>query len=208
MALAIPIIALALVDASTPTEKVDDMQDKSLPGLSAAETARIEREIMQAEEAIKAAKTLTDPKAAVDFHSRVFTDDLIDIHASGWIYDREQSIELERNMAATPRDVKPIKSTTHDHHIVVLAENVVAVTGMIETYFEIPNPQHQAMAAGTLTMSPSASLQQPPVFGPGEEFAPNPYRTRITRIWVRQGAEWKLAISQATRVGKRVRVGK
>jgi hypothetical protein len=184
------------------------MPGKTPSGLSAKDVARIEREIMRAEEAIKAAKTLTDPAAAADFHSKVFMEGLIDIHASGWIYTREQSIALERNLASVPRNANVIKSATYDHRIVVLAENVAAVTGMVETYFEVPNPQHQAIAAGTLTLPPDANLEHKPLFGPGDESAPNPYRTRITRTWVRQGTEWKLAISQATRVGKRGRVGK
>jgi hypothetical protein len=176
--------------------------------LSAATIAKIKEEITQLEEEIKAAKKLTDPKAAVDFHESVFADDLIDIHASGWIYSRAQSIELEKNMAATPRSVKVLRSTTSEHHIRILAENVVLVSGLVETYFEAPNPQTQSLEAGTFTMSPEATAKiSPPAFGPGEDYAPNPYRTRITRIWVRSGTTWKLAVSQATRLGKRVRVG-
>ena len=178
--------------------------------LSASAIATIEQEIMRLEEEIKAAKKLTDPAAAVDYHEEIFADDLIDIHASGWIYTRAQSIELEKNMAATPRSVKVLRSTTSEHHIRILAENVVLVSGLVETYFEVPNPQTQSLEAGTFTMSPeatAAAASRPPDFGPGEDYAPNPYRTRITRIWVRDGAKWKLAMSQATRLGKRVRVG-
>ena len=90
----------------------------------------------------------------------------------------------------------------------MLAEDVVAVTELTETYFEVPNPQHQSLESGTFTMSPVATAKtSPPAFGPGEDYAPNPYRTRITRIWVRRDGKWKLALSQATRLGKRVRVG-
>lgn len=170
--------------------------------------AEIEQEIIKLEEGIKAAKKLTDPNAAVAYHENVFADDLIDIHASGWIYTREQSIELEKNMAATPRAVKVLKSTGSERHVRMLSENVVAVTELTETYFEVPNPQHQSLEAGTFTMSPAATAKtSPPAFGPGEDYAPNPYRTRITRIWVRRDGKWKLALSQATRLGKRVRVG-
>jgi hypothetical protein len=184
------------------------MKAKKAAGVPARDSAQIKQEIMKLEKEIKAAKALADPKAAVSFHEDIFADDLIDIHASGWIYTREQSIALEKNMAATPRQVKILRSASSEQHIRFLAENVVAVTELTETYFEVPNPMQESLAAGTFTMSPKATAaSRAPAFGPGEDFSPNPYRTRITRIWVRKGKRWKLAISQATRLGKRVRTG-
>jgi hypothetical protein len=133
---------------------------------------------------------------------------LIDIHASGWIYTRQQSIDLEKNMAGTPRAVAVLQSKSSERHLRFLADNVVLVTELTETYFEVPNPQQQSIAAGTFTMSPTETAKTiPPAFGPGEDVTPNPYRTRITRIWVHADGQWKLAVSQATRLGKRARPG-
>src|SRR5688572_19438217 len=115
--------------------------------LSAEATQKIEREIMRLEDEIKAAKQIKDPEATVAYHDDIFADDLIDIHASGWIYTRQQSIELEKNMAGTPRAVTVLQSKSSERHLRFLADNVVLVTELTETYFEVPNPQQQSLEA-------------------------------------------------------------
>jgi len=79
-----------------------------------------------------------------------------------------------------------------------------------ETYFEVPNPQDLAVKAGTLTRAPASAqpaAEQPSASDPTDAPAPNPYRIRSTRVWVRMQGQWRLALSQATRVGARVHPG-
>src|SRR5262245_45113830 len=60
-----------------------------------APTGQTEQQILQMEKKLTAALAARDEAAVAALH----WDNLIDIHASGWIYTKEQSLEL-RNLSA------------------------------------------------------------------------------------------------------------
>ena len=165
-----------------------------------------EKQIMQMEDKLAAAIRARDYVAVAALH----WDNVLDIHASGWIYTKEQSIDLRKGGTGGGAGRKVIQSGNLDWRIVVFGEDVAAVTGISETYYEVPNPQTLSMAAGTFTKRPTPEqLAALRASGPGagEAFSPNPYRVRALRLWVRKGGEWKLAVSDATRISERVFAG-
>ena len=137
----------------------------------------------------------------------------MDIHGSGWLYNKQESAELGKNLAAlnSHPNIRPIKSDTSEERIVAFSRDVVAVSRIFTIYFEVPNPQDVARRAGTMTDDPAAVARaasaRSPGPPPGETAAPNPYRLRLTNIWVRIDGHWQLALTTGTRVGLKVLPG-
>jgi hypothetical protein len=150
-------------------------------------------------------------EAALD---KLYADDLIDVHASGWIYNKQQSFELDNNTGKVPGQQKQIRALQKDRHVVVFDKDAAAVVWVSEIYYEVPDPEEEAVKAGVLTQDPAAvarakrEARDGPGSAPGEGPSPNPYRTRTVRIWLRIGGEWKVASSSAAKIGPRVVPGR
>ncbi len=134
------------------------------------------------------------------------SDKFMDIHGSGWLYNKAESHALSQNLGAS-RGLKVIKAERTGPDFVAFSKDLVVESTMTTTYYEVPNPQDVARAAGTMTNDPAAlarAAQNQRGPGPGETYAPNPYRTRLTKIWHRIDGRWQLVLSTATRVGLKV----
>jgi len=171
--------------------------------VSAPVTGTTEQQVAQMEERLKQATAARDYPAV----AALYLDNAIDIHGSGWIYSRDESVELLKNRLEQGPGRKVLKSDQVDWKIIPQSDDVAIATGISETYFEVPNPQLAAMAAGALTRSPNAKAT--PAAAPGDAASTsNLYRIRSVRVWVRKNGQWKIASAQATRVGERLNPGR
>lgn len=138
-----------------------------------------------------------------------WSEKAIDIHGSGWIYSKGDILTFEGQ--PDPRRVILFEETPRQ--IIVFNENTVLETWVSTTYYEVPDPQEEARKLGTLLMDPTSmkaaqeAMIHRPTFGPGEAEAPNPYRLRRTRLWLREMGTWKVGFSSGTRIGPRVHPG-
>jgi len=173
------------------------------------------RSVQDVRAADKIYSSATASSDKLDFEkylNNIYSDDLIDIHGSGWIYKKKESIELSLNRLSLPK--MPILSDKREViSISEISDGVVCVAEFRETYYETPDPQALAQAAGTLTGSLDARrraarrMADHPAMWPGEKLADNPLRTRTTRIWARRDNCWKIVLMQTTRVGMRTLAG-
>jgi len=151
---------------------------------------------------------LTDPTARAAFYS----DDLVEIHPSGWIYNKAESLQAAANMAKLPNTSKVLKSALVERKVIPTSKDIVIVQVLTETYYEVPNPQELARAAGTMTFDPDAIARAAATSDlgqvPGAVKAPNPYRLRQTTVWARMDGRWKIATQQGTRVRDRIAPGR
>jgi hypothetical protein len=175
----------------------------------------VEREIWQMEQKYYEAYKKRDAVAL----RALYTDKAFDIHASGWIYTPEEITAIAANGGKGRGDSKnpgslEARKALHKNDIgwrVIMQGNDMAlVNGIHETYLEIPNPQELARKAGTMLNDPQAQARASMKvvelgFGPGDSDDVTPYlmRNQETRVWVRDGGSWKIALHQATRVGER-----
>jgi hypothetical protein len=168
----------------------------------------VTKEIEQMEAKLAATNRSRDA-AAID---QLYWDDYIDIHASGWIYTKKQNRELSDNLAALFSAAnKAIKTNEIGRKVVVFNKDAAEVVWENETYYEVPDPEQVALQAGLLTEDPKAlkeAASKGSTIGPGDGPAPNPYRVRNTRLWVRFDGQWKIASSTSTRVSERVVPGR
>lgn len=169
-----------------------------------------DKDLAAAVQDVKKAEADYAAKKGADREAMI-SDKFMDIHGSGWLYTKSESEELNRGLGQTRTagpQIKPIKSDKSEYRIVAYSKDVVAVSQVSTTYYEVPNPQDVARAAGTMTDNPTALAKAAQTRskgpGPGETESPNPYRSRTTRIWVRSNGHWQLALSTATRVGLKV----
>lgn len=171
------------------------------PGIANAQTASaIEKEIVAMEQKLASAD--------VTGRRTLFDDTMIDIHGSGWIYTKDESLQISQNGVERRVSMKVLKASTLDKQIIPHGSDMVIVTWINETYFEVPNPQDLSRKAGTLlndaaSQSRAAAQMAKNAYGPGEAPPPNPLRTRMTRIWVRKADSWKVALQQGSRIGER-----
>jgi hypothetical protein len=170
-----------------------------LPQVLAA-TPGVEQEVTAMEQKLASAD--------VPGRRALYADALIDIHGSGWLYTRDESLAISQNGAERRVSMKVLKASKLDYRIIPHGKDVAVVTWISETYFEVPNPQDLSRKAGTLlndaaSQSRAAAQMQKNAYGPGDAPPPNPLRTRMTRVWVRDTAGWKVVLQQGSRVGER-----
>ena len=147
------------------------------------------------------------------FLDKYFFAETIDIHGSGWIYNNDESTMIAYNEAKYGVPGETVYSAKKYENMKVYNESLVITTKFQETYAAVPNQQELARKAGTMTMDPDAlleyrtNLKLPFGAGPGEtNTPPNPYRSRIARVWIKIDGQWKIALMQVTRVVERKRV--
>lgn len=167
--------------------------------VSAPVSGTTEQQVAQMEERLRKATAARDYPAV----AALYWDNAVDIHGSGWIYTRDESVELLKNRLEQGPGRKVLKSDQVDWKIIPQSDDTAIATGISETYFEVPNPQLAAMAAGALTRSPNANATPADTSS-----ASNLYRIRSVRVWVRKNGQWKIASAQATRVGERLNPGR
>jgi hypothetical protein len=164
-------------------------------------TTSIEKEIT-AMDAKVSDRSLTKAQRAA-FQS----DKFISIHGSGWLYTKAENESLGADLMKPTR--KAILREQSPQQFLVFNNDAVLETSISTTYYDVPNPQDEARRLGTMGMNGAAmakaahDMEAYPTKGPGEGEAPNPYRIRSTRLWVRENGNWKIGMEQATRVGER-----
>ena len=144
-------------------------------------------------------------------YAAMFSDKLLDVHTSGWMYDKTESLAVGKNLSQMAGKTKVIKSERAEEKTIAVNCDTVIETSMNMTYYEVPNPQDLARAAGTNTFDPAAmekaAHSQVPR-GPGEAPSLNPFRTRSVRVWARINGHWQIAATVGTTVRERTVPGR
>lgn len=182
------LLALTTLQLSTPAQAATD----PIP--------TVQKEIEAMEQALATAE--------VARRRELFDDAMIDIHGSGWIYTKDESLQISQNGAERRVSMKVLRASTLDKQIVPHGSDMAIVTWISETYFEVPNPQELSRKAGTMlndaaAQAWAAAQMAKNAYGPGDAPPPNPLRTRMTRVWVRERNGWKVVLQQGSRVGER-----
>jgi len=162
------------------------------------------KEVEQAEAALAKAK---DPAEIANF----WADDVIDIHPSGWRYAKAESLQIGPNLKKLGGTSKTIKSGVIDRKVVPINKDTIAIETDSESYYEVPNPQEAARAAGTMTFDPAAIAKAAAASGgraPGVGSSPSLYRNRSTTVWARMNGRWQIVVRQSTDIGERVAPGR
>lgn len=147
--------------------------------------------------------------AADQVGRELWSDQVVDIHPSGWKYAKTDVLHTSGR--------KPLRNVIHadetPKEIIVFNDDAVLETWVSTKYFEVPDPQEEARKLGTMLMEPAKirraqeAMVHRPTFGPHEAEAPNPYRLRYVRLWVRENGAWKVGLKSGTRIGVRVHPG-
>ena len=164
-------------------------------------TAAVEKEIAQMD------AKLADRNMSREQRTALQSDKFLSVHGSGWLYTKMENATLGTGLPKPTRKV--IFSEQTPHKIVVYNNDSALETWISTSYFDVPDPQEEARRLGTMTMNGPAmekaarAMAADPTRGPNEGAAPNPYRVRNSRLWVRENGVWKIGFEQATRVGER-----
>jgi hypothetical protein len=150
----------------------------------------------------QAAAELAKAKDASEV-GKYWADNAIDIHPSGWRYDKPDSLQISPNLRKLGGTSKAIKSGVVERKVFPINKDTVVVTTVNETYYEVPNPQDVARAAGTMTFDPEAIAKVAASQGraPGVGASPTLYRNRNLAMWARIDGRWQIALRQATDIG-------
>jgi len=149
-------------------------------------------------------------QAKGDARAAMMAPDFVEVHASGWRYERQEDIDFAKNNELYHPKVEIIKATNSTPEVKVYNGDTAVVTGSTETYYAVPNEEDLAITAGTHARDVPAvdkwirdqqSAQH--MSGPGEGSFPNPYRTRYVHVWSKIGGKWMIVFAQATRAGQR-----
>ncbi len=144
-------------------------------------------------------------------YAAMLSDKLVDVHTSGWMYDKAESLEVGKNLSRIAGKAKVVKSERAEEKTIAVNCDTVIETSMNMTYYEVPNPQDLARANGTNTFDPAAmdkaAHAQVPR-GPGEAASLNPFRTRSVRVWARINGRWQIAATVGTTVRERTVPGR
>jgi hypothetical protein len=143
-----------------------------------------------------------------------YADNMLDMHTSGWLYDKQGGIDVIRNGNLIQGGQRPFKSDISKRQVVAYSRDLVAVVWVSTMYYPVPDPEDLADAQGIKTLDPAAvakaRVNLPPGPLPGERYAPNPYRARYIRMWMRdpKTSRWQVIISAAAKITARTLPGR
>jgi hypothetical protein len=149
-------------------------------------------------------QVIADMKKPGADRNALLSDKLIDIHGSGWIYDKAGDIAVGKGIQKLAHSkAKVIKSEDSEYQIVAYNRDTVIEEWKSTTYWETPDPEEVSKANGTYFYDQAAIRAASEKMGrpvPGEMAGLNPNRKRTVRVWVRVAGHWQMAASVAAGV--------
>src|SRR5690606_4155776 len=91
-----------------------------------ASEAEIRAEVLQAEQRLKEVRGSRDPERVARELPEIYADDIVDIHASGWVYTKALSVELSVNNSTSVR-APSVRATSSEPEVIVLGPDAAVV---------------------------------------------------------------------------------
>src|SRR4051794_31166054 len=109
-------------------------------GIANAQGQCTEKEMAAAIQEVKQAQAaMSKMERNSDAIEAMYSDSYIDIHTSGWMYNKQESRLVGQNLGKVAGKAKVVKSERTEEKTVAPNCGTVIETSMNVTYFEVPN---------------------------------------------------------------------